>query len=360
MKNQRIIVSDISYAANSSYINGLHRVLVELNQNLNNILPVFSYDFSTLNLRNAAEFQKNDYLRNNLVIGSSNRSLNEVDILLLCDGNVGYAFDELIKSKKEIEVFGFIHDLLPIFHPQYFSHDENFIRSFKTYLMKMMKISTHLVFFSKRVLEDFYSLGWSFDGQLHVIPLGAFDVLQYEKETIQEEISILVVNTIEPRKGYVDILDAFDELLASGNKVRLTIVGKYGWSSEEVLQRIHQHHLFNKQLFWYPGISDEQVLRLYAQSSISIVASFEEGFGLTLEEALFQRNKVVARNIPVFRERQNDNLYFFQGNGSDLAKSILSTHARLWRESGLEQIRTMKEMAHDVFQLIDFSQISKN
>ncbi len=360
MKKQSVVASDISYAAGTSYVNGLHRVLVELNQNLYKILPKISYDFSTLNLRDADKFQKNDYLRNNLVIGSGNKSFNEIDILLLCDGNLGYAFEELMKARKKMEVFGFIHDLLPIFHPQYFSHSEDFVRSFKTYIMKMINISTHLVFFSERVLEDFLSLGWSYNGQLHVIPLGAFNSVRHEKESTKEEISILVVNTIEPRKGYVDIMDAFDELLDGGYQVRLTIVGRYGWSSEEVRQRILQHRFYNKQLFWYPGISDEQVSKLYAKSSISIVASFEEGFGLTLEEALFQCNKVIARDIPIFRERQNDNLYFFQGNGSDLAKSILDTHYLAWKESGFAQVRTMSEMAQDVFHLIDSSCSSVN
>jgi hypothetical protein len=41
------------------------------------------------------------------------------------------------------------------------------------------------------------------------------------------------------------------------------------------------------------------------------MASYDEGWGLALEEGLRHGHKVVARDIPIFRKRENTNVFFF-------------------------------------------------
>ncbi len=61
-------------------------------------------------------------------------------------------------------------------------------------------------------------------------------------------VGILAVGTIEPRKNYVLILDAFDRLYAKQLPVSLIIVGRPGWKSEAVIERIRLHPAFGERV----------------------------------------------------------------------------------------------------------------
>ena len=48
--------------------------------------------------------------------------------------------------------------------------------------------------------------------------------------------TFLMVGTLEPRKGHVQTLDAFEQLWQSGDDINLVIVGKQGWMVEELFE----------------------------------------------------------------------------------------------------------------------------
>jgi hypothetical protein len=91
---------------------------------------------------------------------------------------------------------------------------------------------------------------------------------------------------------------------------------------------------------------------LYRQSNISVVASYAEGFGLTVEEGLAYGNKVIARGIDVFKERPYANLHFFTGKGLELAKKIIEVSSMKLDIPSISKIRTMKDFADDLKNLI--------
>jgi glycosyltransferase involved in cell wall biosynthesis len=59
-----------------------------------------------------------------------------------------------------------------------------------------------------------------------------------------------MVGTVEPRKGYAQTIDAFELLWSKGEEVNLVIVGKAGWHVEELVERLRDHPLRGKRLFW--------------------------------------------------------------------------------------------------------------
>lgn len=97
---------------------------------------------------------------------------------------------------------------------------------------------------------------------------------------------ILCVGTIEPRKNYNLILDAFDFLSGIYQDLNLVIVGREGWGSAETFSRIKEHKLFGQRLFWLSGVSDDVLSRLYMNAFLTVVPSLYEGFGLPVIEAL--------------------------------------------------------------------------
>jgi len=142
-------------------------------------------------------------------------------------------------------------------------------------------------------------------------------------DKMKERKTFLMVGTIEPRKGHMQTLNAFEHLWDENVDVNLVIVGKQGWNVELIVELIRCHREYNKRLFWLNGISDEFLQTIYDTSDCLIAASEGEGFGLPLIEAGKNSLSIIARDIPVFREVAGENAFYFSAiSGKDLAKSI--------------------------------------
>jgi glycosyltransferase involved in cell wall biosynthesis len=142
-------------------------------------------------------------------------------------------------------------------------------------------------------------------------------------ERVKKRPSILMVGTIEPRKGYAQALSAFEQLWKEGRDVNLVIVGKTGWKTEDLVLRLRKHPEAGKRLIWVENASDEILFAMYDAVNGLLMASEGEGFGLPIAEAAQFRKPILARNIPVFREVAEGNALYFTGTtGKDLAAAI--------------------------------------
>jgi glycosyltransferase involved in cell wall biosynthesis len=129
--------------------------------------------------------------------------------------------------------------------------------------------------------------------------------------------TFLAVGTLEPRKRQAQILEAFELLWAQSSPAHLVIIGKPGWLTETLAERLRQHPQQGRQLFWFDNASDEFLEQLYATVTCLIAASEAEGFGLPIVEAARRGLPVIARDIPVFREVAQDHAYFYQGGSPE-------------------------------------------
>jgi len=146
-----------------------------------------------------------------------------------------------------------------------------------------------------------------------------------------ERPSFLMTGTLEPRKGHIHALDAFDLLWQGGADVSLVIVGKRGWLVETLAARITSHPAFGTKLFWLEGISDEYLQAVYRQATCLLVASWGEGFGLPVIEAARAGLPILARDLPVFREVAGAHATYFDATCAEgLAGALrawMSAHA---------------------------------
>lgn len=131
-------------------------------------------------------------------------------------------------------------------------------------------------------------------------------------QTIQAAPSLLMVGTLEPRKGHQQVLEACEVLWAQGQEFNLVIVGKAGWKTEQLTERLAAHPLRGLRLFWMSSASDALLQALYQRASALLAASYGEGYGLPLIEAAQRGVPVIARDIPVFREVGQSGAYYFQ------------------------------------------------
>ncbi|MBT2298878.1 glycosyltransferase [Variovorax paradoxus] len=133
----------------------------------------------------------------------------------------------------------------------------------------------------------------------------------------------LMVGTLEPRKGHVLVLDAFERLWGQGTQVNLVIVGRKGWMADAIAARMRRHTEFGKRLFWIPAASDEYLAILYAAASCLLAASEGEGFGLPLIEAAIHKLPILAADIPVFREVAGGHATYFDADTIALATAVV-------------------------------------
>ncbi len=151
-------------------------------------------------------------------------------------------------------------------------------------------------------------------------------------DAVASRPTFLMVGTVEPRKGYLQVLAALDILWGRGLDVNLVIVGGEGWKPlpqhhrrtiPEIVGRLREHPEAGERLFWLQGISDEYLERIYAASTCLIAASEDEGFGLPLIEAARHAIPILARDIPVFREVAGGHASYFSGmEATELAEAI--------------------------------------
>ena len=111
----------------------------------------------------------------------------------------------------------------------------------------------------------------------------------------------LAVGTLEPRKNYVKLLEAFDEYIEQGGNTELVIVGRKGWKYKEIFNTFkllnHQNRVVIKE-----EIDDTSLLYLYKTARGFISISLDEGFGLPAAEAQSYGLPMLLSDIPVYRE----------------------------------------------------------
>jgi len=356
-KNSFMIGSDVEQLSRLDYVTGIQRVVIESHKYLWTKLTQSNHEikgFITKDSERLMEYRKSAYYTSDPVIHGDLVKLGDLDLVLLLDLNWGFSFPSLMKERQErnLPVISIIYDFLPIHHPEWFPV-ESAKTAFRVYLQKLIAVSDHIIFNSKKVENDFKNLGWNFAGETHVFPLGAFEKSTLYVPHISPPKTIITVSTIEPRKGQLEILEAFDLLLKSKENYNLFIVGRYGWESEELVRKIYNHPEYGGRLRWFQNLNDSEISALYDGSSIAVAGSYDEGFGLNIEEALSHNLKVVARDIPVFRERAQPNLYFFEGGAKNLHDAILKAEATPWDVFTNKNLRTMNDFSEQVYSLIN-------
>jgi glycosyltransferase-like protein len=123
---------------------------------------------------------------------------------------------------------------------------------------------------------------------------------------------VLALGGIEPRKGSIDLLEAYALMRRRRGDVRLVFAGgetlfDYRDYRAAFERRADELGVQNEMLGVVP---EEQLAALVAGASAMAFVSTKEGFGLAAMEALAAGVPVVARDLPVLREVFGDAVRF--------------------------------------------------
>jgi len=235
-----------------------------------------------------------------------------------------------------VKVYFIVYDLLPILFPQYFPE---VLQSLHKLWIETLGYFDGAICISRAVAEELlvwyrnrgpqslrrFKIGWfhlGADIEASIPTHGLLMDAEARLSVFRSVPSFLMVGSIEPRKGYLQTLEAFTQLWQEGININLIIIGNEGWKDlpDDMRRNIpviagvlRNHPELNKRLFWLEGISDEYLGKVYAASTCLIAASEAEGFGLPLIEAAEHKLPIIARDIPVFREVAGEHAFYFNG-----------------------------------------------
>lgn len=116
---------------------------------------------------------------------------------------------------------------------------------------------------------------------------------------------ILSVGTIQPRKNFVRLIEAFSTITSKNPGLELVIVGKKGWLYEETLEAPTKFGVEKKVQFLH-NVSDNELVTLYKHARCLVLPSLYEGFGFPVLEAMAYKCPVVVSNVSSLPEIAGD------------------------------------------------------
>ena len=239
--------------------------------------------------------------------------LTSGDVLLMLDYPLRRTASLEAARRKGVRLVALVYDCVPLSHPRFYRDQDEFSRLFAWLAGNAEGIMTISLFSEQEIRRHLPVAG----GWTDHFPLGADFPPAGDGEPRPElrravaAPCFLMVGTIAPHKNHRQALDAMELLWAAGGQAHLLIVGKVGWQSDELLGRISAHPELGRRLFVFHDLGDDELAFAYRQSHALIAASYVEGFGLPLVEALGRGLPVLAADIPVFREIGGDAVGFF-------------------------------------------------
>jgi len=237
------------------------------------------------------------------------------------------------KSKGAKQVF-ILNDILALQHPEWFTPKNR--QKLQAWLNVIAVCADEIICVSETVTQQL--IQYLHEHQIDDLPCSAIRLggeispstftAQIRPEFEQKFLAssyILKVSTIEPRKGHLCLIRAFEALLKRYPDYphHLYLVGRYGWKSEHTLEYLKASPYFGSRIFWWDDMNDAELNLLYQHAVGAVNCSYGEGFGLPLMEAIYYQKPLLVRDLPVFREvSSNQAQYFKRDQPEDLAEKL--------------------------------------
>jgi glycosyltransferase involved in cell wall biosynthesis len=222
-----------------------------------------------------------------------------------------------------------LYDLLPVLHPEWFPSGANAVIAM--YQRHLLRFVDSVICISKSVATELQEaldasvltraraleIGWfhlGSDFRPDIAGVAPPDSVRVALAAMARMPSLLMVGTVEPRKGHAQAIAAFAQLWAAGRDVALIVAGNQGWMTEVLCAELAEHSEAGARLHWLRHPSDADLSALYRACTGLLAASLGEGFGLPLVEASRIGKPILARDIPVFREVTDGHAVWFAGD----------------------------------------------
>ena len=192
-------------------------------------------------------------------------------------------------------------DALPLTHPQFYPRAADSSGAVGRYHRAVAR-SENVAFISAstKALFEQRIARRTLDNAIVVKP-GA-DGLPSVSPTPPDRPTFAVLGTVEPRKRHRLVVEAFEELWATGRDYQLVVLGSPGWEEPDFLTRLR---LLTRtaDVEWIEIASDRELATAVSRSSAVVFASHAEGYGLPPLEALAAGcPAIVSSDLPALED----------------------------------------------------------
>lgn len=211
-----------------------------------------------------------------------------------------------------------IHDLLFLDFPENFSLKYRISKGLLFYFSaKRADFVTTVSLYSKKRIAKHFNINTS---AIQIVPNGVGEQYFYEYDAkfsqkyIYEKYGIrnfiLYVSRIEPRKNHVSLVKLFPQIQAIDETLKLVFIGHKSIDSEELNDELNNiSDKFKKNILFFSGINEVDLLHFYKSSRLCCYPSLAEGFGIPPLESGALRIPTVCSNATAMED-----FYFFDRN----------------------------------------------
>lgn len=187
-----------------------------------------------------------------------------------------------------------IHDLAYLTHPQFAL--PSLVKYLSASVPRSLRRASRVIAVSERTAQDLAAHYGIPRSRMTVIPLGVN--LALRPVTDQDRLRdldaryrlahplVLAVGTIEPRKDYARLIEAFARArTAAGGPKMLAIAGREGWLYDGVFRAVEEHGVGDVVRF-LSFVPEADLATLYSTADVLAMPSVYEGFGIPVLEAM--------------------------------------------------------------------------
>ena len=228
-----------------------------------------------------------------------------------------YPIPASVANDRSVKTVQMIHDLIPIFHPEWFPSGDSTVRA----VLEMLPPETHVVTASEATKQDFCQYTNADPARVTPIHLAASPALFHpvSDESVKQAVRtqyglgdapyLLSLATFEPRKNTDHLIRCFVRLVKSGDigaDVKLVLVGTKGWKFDKIMDELAQNQTLRSRIIVTGFVPDEQLAPLYADALGFLYPSLYEGFGLPPLEAMQCGLPVITSSVASINEVVGD------------------------------------------------------
>lgn len=228
-----------------------------------------------------------------------------------------YPIPDAVGQDRSVTSVQTIHDLIPIFHPEWFPKGDNTVRR----VLDMLPPDAQVVTVSEATKQDFCGYTRIDPARVTPIQLAASPNLFYpvadplalqairKQYNLGDSPYLLSLATFEPRKNIDHLVRCFAQLVQGGDipaEVKLVLVGTKGWKFDQIMNEVAQSEALRSRIVVTGFVPDEQLAALYSGALGFVYPSLYEGFGLPPLEAMQCGLPVITSSIPALAEVVGD------------------------------------------------------
>lgn len=165
---------------------------------------------------------------------------------------------------------------------------------------------------------------WFYNGTSPAAPSGSSNVREGFRSKFNRDHVFISVGSMMPHKAHRVAIKAFESLWASGSQFLYIIIGAK-MEDSAIEHYVRNHDRFGVDLLRIDDANDSEVQWAYQNAYCLIHPSIAEGFGLPIIEARKSNLRVIASDIPVFREICGNGFCYFDACDAQMLSQKIST-----------------------------------